>query len=427
VTDVTTETTTTAAEVEDLEGFRHRLRGWLKENLPPAGPLQKPSRLSDEEELAEVEEDRHLQRLLYDGGFAGLVFPKEYGGAGLTPAHQEVLNDEIVGYSFPRRLQVPGFVPCAALINEFGTEEQKREHLPKMLRGEEVWMQMLSEPSSGSDVAGALTTAVRDGDEWILNGSKIWTSGAWWADWALCLVRTNWDVPKHRGLSVFMLKIHQPGIEVQRIEMLDGSKDFCQEFITDVRIPDSDRIGDVDAGWTVGTRWMFLEKTLGVSPYVIRPKGTMRGLNPWAPTAFVVAKEVGRLDDPVARQLVGEAHALKIVGQEGLARIGRAISARRLSDQGAGMSRVIGNLTGARINDIIFELAGSSAVVWEEGDDELGDRGVEQLLRQMMSISGGSIEMSRNGVSERFLGMPREASGDYGVPFRDVPRGSGGR
>ena len=109
-----------------------------------------------------------------------------------------------------------------AVILEFGTEEQKQRHLPAILRGEELWMQFLSEPSGGSDVAGALTTAVRDGDEWVLNGSKIWTTGAWWSDWGLCLARTNWDVPKHRGLTVFMLPIHQPGIEVHRIEMLNG-------------------------------------------------------------------------------------------------------------------------------------------------------------------------------------------------------------
>src|SRR5262249_50279182 len=158
------------------------------------------------------------------------------------------------------------------------------------------WMQMLSEPSGGSDAAGALTTAVRDGDEWILNGSKIWTSGAWWADWGLALVRTNWDVPKHRGLSVFMLALHQPGIEIQRIEMLDGSKDFCQEFITDLRIPDSLRLGEVDDGWTVGTRWMNHEKSLAISPYIILPKGQIRSIQPWALTPYQIAKRNGRLD-----------------------------------------------------------------------------------------------------------------------------------
>ena len=192
---------------------------------------------TDEEELASIARCRELQRLLFDGGLAGICVPTEYGGQGLTPAHQDALNREIVGYETPARTQVPTFTPCMAIILEFGTDEQKRRHIPAILRGEELWMQFLSEPSGGSDVAGAQTTAVRDGDEWVMNGSKIWTTGAWWADWGLCLARTNWDVPKHRGLSVFMLKIHQPGIEVHRIEMLNGSKEFCQEFITDVRSP----------------------------------------------------------------------------------------------------------------------------------------------------------------------------------------------
>ena len=313
---------------DDLDRFRHRLRGWLKENMPPADPRTAPyHQLSDEEELAQVAYHRELQRRLSDGGFAGIIFPKEYGGAGLTPAHQAVLNEEIRGYQYPARFQVPTFSPCAAVIYEFGTEEQKREHLPKIMRGEEIWMQFLSEPEGGSDVAGAQTAAVRDGDEWVLNGSKIWTTGAWWSDWGLCLVRTNWDVPKHRGLSVFMLRIHQPGIDVHRIEMLNGSKEFCQEFLTDLRIPDSDRIGEIDGGWTVGTRWMYHEKSLGISHYFIRPAGSMRGVNPWAPTPLAVARQAGRLADPVARQLVGEAHALKLAGQEGSARISRAIAA----------------------------------------------------------------------------------------------------
>src|SRR5580658_5379098 len=156
-----------ATDVEDLASFRHRLRGWLKENMPPADPRLAPyHQLSDEDELAQVAYHRELQRRLYDGGFAGIIFPRQYGGAGLTPAHQEVLNEEIRCYEYPARFQVPTFSPCAAVIYEFGSEEQKQAHLPKILRGEEIWMQFLSEPGGGSDVAGAQTTALRDGDEW---------------------------------------------------------------------------------------------------------------------------------------------------------------------------------------------------------------------------------------------------------------------
>src|SRR5579864_3213952 len=219
--------------------------------MPPAPPpLTYREIESDEEELARVAHSRELQRRLYDGGFAGICVPTAYGGLGLSVAHQRAFDHELEPYDCPLETQVPTFTPCMAVILEFGTEEQKRRHIPPMLKGEAIWMQFLSEPSGGSDVAGALTTAIRDGDEWVLNGSKIWTTGAWWSDWALCLARTNWDVPKHRGLTVFMVKIHQPGIEVHRIEMLNGSKEFCQEFITDVRIPDADRISEVDKGWT---------------------------------------------------------------------------------------------------------------------------------------------------------------------------------
>jgi alkylation response protein AidB-like acyl-CoA dehydrogenase len=417
-----------ASDIEDLDSFRHRLRSWLKQNMPPADPHQAAFlRMSDEEELALVARHRELQRLMYEGGFAGIIFPKEYGGAGLTPAHQEVLNEEIVGYEYPARFQVPTFSPCASVIFEFGTEEQKLAHLPRILRGEEIWMQFLSEPGGGSDVAGAVTTAVRDGDEWVLNGSKIWTTGAWWSDWGLCLARTNWDVPKHRGLSVFMLRIHQPGIDVHRIEMLNGSKEFCQEFLTDLRIPDSDRIGEVDGGWTVGTRWMYHEKSLGFSHYFIRPAGSMRGAQPGAPTPLAVARQAGRLADPAARQLVGEAHALKLAGQEATTRIARGTAAKRLSDQAAGISRILAGVIGTQLATINLKLAGASGVVWDEDDELLGDMGMEFLMRQTRQIGGGTVEMSRNAISERLLGMPRETRRDNDVAFRDVPRSAPSR
>ena len=217
------------ATVEPVEDFRSRLRTWLADNMPRAGdratrwrcprvarPTTKSSRRS--------RTIGTCKRRLFDAGFAGICFPKEYGGQGLTPAHQQALNEEIWPYEYPSRFQVPTLQPCATLILDYGTEEQKLEHLPAILRGDEIWMQLLSEPTGGSDVAGAQTTAVRDGDEWVLNGSKIWTTGAWWADWGLILARTNWDVPKHRGLTVFILPLHQPSIEVHRIEMLNGSR-----------------------------------------------------------------------------------------------------------------------------------------------------------------------------------------------------------
>jgi alkylation response protein AidB-like acyl-CoA dehydrogenase len=286
-------------------------------------------------------------------------------------------------------------------------------------------MQMLSEPSGGSDVAGALTTAVRDGDYWVVNGSKIWTTGAWWSDWALALVRTNWDAQKHRGLSVFMMKIHQPGVEVNRIEMLNGAKEFCQEFITDLHLPDSDRIGEVDAGWTVGTRWMFHEKSISTSRYFIRPGGSRLGGGASSQASSVaLARKAGRLDDPRVRELIGENHALSLVTKEASGRIGRAITGKHYNDQAAGIGRVLSGVIQTKQATLNFELAGSDAVAWDDDDQDFGDVGIAFLMRQASQIGGGTTEMSRNTVSERFLGMPTEARADRDIAFRDVPRGA---
>jgi alkylation response protein AidB-like acyl-CoA dehydrogenase len=415
-----------ATDVEDLEAFRRRARAFARANLGPVEERDTVGLLrnnrSDEEELRAVARDREIQRLLFDAGLAGVCFPREYGGQGLTPAHQRVLNEELAGFEHASRLQAPTMVPIAAVLLEFGTEAQKQRHIPAILRGEELWMQFLSEPSSGSDVAGALTTAERDGDEWVLNGSKVWTTGAWWSDWGLCLARTNWDVPKHRGLTVFMLPIRQPGVEVHRIEMLNGSMEFCQEFLSDVRVPDSDRIGDVDAGWTVGTRWMFHERILLNSPLVTIPAGS-RHDDGTAAELWREARQAGRTDDPLARDLVGQARTLDVVRKALTQRIGEGMATGALSDQAAAIGRLFGGLASARGTTLSFEMAGTTGAAWTDDDGELIERGNDYLMRQVACIGGGTTEMARNVVSERVLGMPRERSLDKDVPFRDVPRG----
>ncbi|OHV32765.1 MULTISPECIES: acyl-CoA dehydrogenase family protein [Pseudofrankia] len=412
-------------ETESVEDFRSRARGWLARNMPRAEP-DATGRMTvrpDEEELAEVAEERRLQRLLWDGGLAGICFPRQYGGLGLTPAHAAAFNEEIAGYRFPARLQVPTMTPCAAVILEFGTEQQKREHIPAILRGEELWMQFLSEPGSGSDVAGAKTSAVREGDEWVINGSKIWTTGAWWSDWGLCLARTNWDVPKHRGLTVFLLPIHQPGIEISRIEMLDGNKEFCQEYLTDVRVPDSARVGGVDDGWTVVTRWLFFERSFTSSPYTIRPAGTGGGESFYGENGVSLvrlAERAGRLADPSARDLIGEGHTLNVAMRELDRRLQAVAAAGKGSDQLAAVGRLMHGVVSARLATIAFDLAGPTAVASDDDEDALGSRGMSYLLRQIGSIGGGTTEMARNVISERVLGMPRETALDRNVPYREV-------
>jgi alkylation response protein AidB-like acyl-CoA dehydrogenase len=414
---------------EDLDSFRARSRAFVRANLRPADPNQMIGPLrnerSDEEELAAVARDREVQRMLFDAGLAGICFPKEYGGQGLSRDHQRLFNQEVAGFEYPSRLQAPTLSPCAAVLLDFGTEEQKLAHIPAILKGEEIWMQFLSEPSGGSDVAAALTSAVRDGDEWVLNGSKIWTTGAWWSDWGLCLARTNWDVPKHRGLTVFILPIRQPGLDVHRIEMLNGSMEFCQEFLTDVRVPDSDRVGDVDDGWTVGTRWMFHERMLTNSPLVTVPSGMSHGGGAKPMTA--VARDAGRLADPYVRDLVGEAHMLEVVDRHLRRRIGEGIAAGAMPDQSAAIGRLFAGVTTARMRSIAFEIAGAAGAAWTEEDGEVAFAGSDFLMRQVSTIGGGTTEMARNVISERVLGMPRERSLDRDVAFRDVPRSASSR
>ena len=409
--------------VEDLGSFRQRARSFIRDNLRRVTTEEQRwawTSGNEEAELAGIARERVIQRMLFDAGLAGICFPRPYGGQGLTPAHQRVLNEELVGHEYPAKLQVPTLSPCAAVLLDFGTEEQKLRHIPAILRGEELWMQFLSEPSGGSDVAGALTTAVRDGDQWVLNGSKVWTSGAWWSDWGLCLARTNWDVPKHRGLTVFMLPIHQPGVEVHRIEMLNGSREFCQEFMTDVIVPDSDRVGEVDDGWTVGTRWMFHERMLYTSPYVTEPVGSTHGRSDTA-AVIAIAREHGLMDDPTVRDLVGEARMLELVGQELMKRVSETIRSGRMSDQVAAVGRLFKGTMQSRIATLAFEVAGAEGGAWTDGS-AAALSAVNFIMRQAGSIGGGTVEMARNVISERVLAMPRERTLDRDVPFREVPR-----
>jgi alkylation response protein AidB-like acyl-CoA dehydrogenase len=410
---------------EDLDAFRARSRRWIRENLRQLGPGEATghqiSILGEEGELAAVAHDRLIQHRLFDAGLAGICVPVEYGGRGLSEAHKLVLNEELAGYEYPTRVQVPTFSPCLGVLLEFGTEEQKRSHIPAMLKGEELWMQFLSEPSGGSDVAGALTNAVRDGDVWVLNGSKVWTTGAWWSDWALCVARTNWDVPKHRGLTVFMLPIHQPGIDVHRIEMLNGSKEFCQEFLSDVVVPDSDRIGEVDDGWTVVTRWMYHERMLYRSPFVTEPLGSAHG-GLTASSVAAVARSASRAEDPRVQELIGEARMLDLVRDELAPRIVDGITSGHIPDPAAAIVRLFTAMVALRISTLRFEVAGAAGGAWTEDDGPATDSGGGFLMRQVACLGGGTTEMARNVISERVLGMPREQTLDRDVPFRDVPR-----
>jgi len=402
--------------MEDVETFRRRARAWLADHMPrQQGRVQ----VGEDER---VDRARELQRVLFDGGFAGIVFPAEYGGQGLTPEHQKAFNAEAAGYEMPLLFNVPTLGILAATLLDFGSEEQKLRHLPAILRGDELWVQFLSEPSGGSDLAGCITRATQDGDVWVLNGSKIWSSGAHYCDWAMCLARTNWDVPKHRGLTMFIVKIHQPGIQIDQIRQVSGSSEFCQEFFDDVHIPASDVVGAVNDGWTVASRLLFHERNSvgGSSPYV-SGGGLEGGSGGRLPGNRWFAAETGVSGDPYVRELVAESHILEVVHAQLAERVGRGMRSGAFPGTAGAIIRLFSGQKSVRQTDINLEIAGAAFAASPVGS-VVNDYADQFLGRQGGSLGGGSTEMARNIISERVLGMPREYAADRDIPFNQVRR-----
>ena len=404
---------------ETVEEFRLRARDWLTQHMPRLAEGYDNHQLMRDDESGE--RSRELQRTLFDGGFAGLCFPVEYGGHGLSRAHQRAFTQESLRYEMPVLFNVPTLSILAPTLLDFGTEEQKKRHIPKILSGEELWVQFLSEPSGGSDLAGLVTRATRDGDVYILNGSKIWSSGAFRADYSLCLARTDWHAPKHRGLSCFIVKIHQPGVEVQQIQMVNGWNEFCQEFFDDVAIPAENLVGQENDGWTVASRLLFHERNAvgGASQYTSGSAsvGTARG--GLGVDLVELARAGGRTDDPQARQLVGEAVVIDRVGKQLVERVVAGINSGQFPGPAGSLPRLFSATSSERYHDLALEMAGSSVAAWAEGDPA-GEVALEYLIRQGGSLGGGSNEMQRNIISERVLGMPREYAADKDKPFDEV-------
>jgi alkylation response protein AidB-like acyl-CoA dehydrogenase len=407
---------------EDVETFRQRARAWLAATMPRREEVGlELTRAGDDD--AEWARARELQRILWDGGFAGLCFPKEYGGQGLSPEHQRAFTEESRGYEMPLLLNIPTFSICGATILDMGSEEQKRERIPAFLRGDEVLVQFLSEPSGGSDLAGLITRADRDGDFFVMNGAKTWSTSAYAADYALCLARTDPTVPKHRGLTMFLMPTNLPGITMRRFEQVNGSTEFCEEFFDDVMVPASAVVGEVNGGWAVASRQLFHERNAvgGGSPYVSGegPRDARRA----APDLLELAAATHQLDDVRVRELIGQAHAMHQVQDQLISRISAAIAKEQLPGPAASIIRLFHAETDWLDADYAVAIAGSAGVTGKKGERGPGLAGESYLMRQGASLGGGSTEMSRNMISERMLGMPREFAADRDVPFNEVKRG----
>ncbi|HSA52353.1 MAG TPA: acyl-CoA dehydrogenase family protein [Yinghuangia sp.] len=414
--------TTIRAQVpEPVESFRARARAWLADDMPKLGNVSHLARHQDEDRS--WIRARELQQKLYAGGFAGICFPKEYGGLGLSQDHQRAFNEESTGYELPILLNIPTFSVCCATLLEWGTEEQKRTHIGAAIRGEEVLAQFLSEPSGGSDLAGLTTRAELQGDEWVVNGAKTWSTSAYGADYALCLARTDPNRPKHDGLTMFLMPTKAPGLTMNRIRMVDGSTEFCEEFFDDVRLPADAVVGEVNGGWKVATRQLHHERTAmgGGSPYT-SGEGMPRSKSAMQP--IEVARASGRTADPEVRTMIGEALALATVHEQLVERISHGLASGHLQGPAITMLRLFHAETSQAENDLGLRIAGSMAAVGSDPAPDFARQvGTSFLNRQVISLGGGSTEMARNVISERLLGMPREYAPDRGVPFNRIARG----
>jgi alkylation response protein AidB-like acyl-CoA dehydrogenase len=420
--------------IEDVESFRARARRWLAENVEDLRAGGLPSFGEGGDGQSRAARVKEIQAAVHAGGLAGPTFPVEYGGLGLTVAHLNALNEEIRahGSEAVNLFNLTGGTwglsigMIAPTMLEFGTEEQKRTHIAGMLKGELLWAQMLSEPTGGSDLAGAITRADRDGDIYLLNGSKVWTSQADFSDMAVCLARTNWDVPKHAGLSMFIVDLKAPGMEIIPLRLSSGGTGFCQEFMTDMAVPTENVLGEPGDGWNVATRLLVHERNTvgGGSGFhtMFVGRGSMgggrrgAGLGPVA----LLGQLAGDADSDLVQAAMGD-HVTTVVNAHLSSRIVEGMGTGALPPAAGSMMRLFGSMSGVESSDTTMTMAGSNAVAWPSDMSTPGAGvGLGYLGRQGGSMASGTAEIQKNIISERVLGLPREPATDRDTPFKDV-------
>jgi len=417
MTDTTSAPTQTPTQTdESVEEFAARARNWLAENMPRIDPDNPPE--ADRGEEAPWLRARELQRMLWDGGFAGICFPREYGGLGLPIAYQKAFDNESRNHELPIILNTPTFTICAATILDTGSEAQKLQHISGALRGDEVLVQLLSEPSGGSDLAGVITRADRVGDKWVINGAKTWSTSAFAADYGLMLARTDWDAPKHEGLTMFLVPINSPGITLRRIKQVNGSVEFCEEFFDNLELGDDAVVGGVGEGWHVASRQLYHERRAvgGGSEFAsgIGAEGKTD-----VPIDYVALLEKsGQSDNERARERAGRALVHRAVREQLIDHVYHGVLDGSLPPAAGSIIRVTHAETHHLEFDTALAITGSAGVV--DVDNELIRYGERYLSRQTAALGGGTTEIARNIIGERILGFPREYAADRGVPFKQV-------
>jgi alkylation response protein AidB-like acyl-CoA dehydrogenase len=404
------------------EQLRESVVVWLQENLP--APWVEAVEAGDAGALREarklVEYNAWCARL-GEAGWATPTWPKEYGGAGLEPGQARIVNDELTRYQVPRSFNIIGIGMGGPTLLQWGTDEQRRQWLPPMAQHREIWCQLFSEPGAGSDVAGLATRAVRDGDEWVVNGQKVWTTLAHMARWGMLVARTNPDVPKHKGMTYFIVDMHAPGVEVRPLKQITGDAEFNEVFFTDVRIPDAHRVGDEGQGWSVATETLMNERV------ALSGAGSAGGDNVGGgPVDALVAeaKRSGAWDDPVLRdRLVQVAVDGRVIKMTNLRAAAARKGGKRAGPEGS-ITKLFQAEFNKRLQSLAMDVLGASATAWSTDDTDTNAKVRGFLRSRANTIEGGTSEIMRNILGERVLGLPKEPSTDRDIPWKDVPRSS---
>jgi alkylation response protein AidB-like acyl-CoA dehydrogenase len=367
------------------QAFRDELRAWIEANHPGPEP---------EGDVAGFEFRRAWQRRLHEDDWAGVSWPREYGGRGATLVEQAIYNEELARAQAPSTANVLGLAMGGPTVIAHGTEEQKRRYLEPILSADEIWCQGFSEPEAGSDLASLKTRAVRDGGEWVVTGQKVWTTLAHHAKWCMLVARTDADAPRHKGLTYFLMDMEQDAVQVRPLRQITGEAEFNELFIEEARIPEENIVGGEGNGWAVAITTLMHERATLAFGLQIRVKITLREL-------LDEARESGAAEDPVIRdrlaQLYIESEVLRLNALRGLSAIMRTGV--------PGPEGSLGKWQWADVNQALTELAvelrGGRAVL----DD---DRWTYRFLRaRANSIEGGTTEILKNIVAERVLGLPR--------------------
>ncbi len=397
--------------------FRAKCRAWLEANAELKTKKTNSAKNMNVGNKSLLEAAAEWQKKKYDAGWAMIHWPKEFGGIGATPIERIIWAQEESKFNVPKGVYEIGLGMAGPVMMEYATDEQKERYLPPMAEGKEIWCQLFSEPSAGSDVAGLRSKAVQDGENWIVNGQKVWTSGAHFSDFGILVVRHDPSLEKHKGLTFFFVDMKSSGIEVKPIKQLTGGSSFNEVYFNDVVIPDSQRLGEIGDGWKVAITTLMNER-LAV--------GDADGVD--ANEAFELAKKHGKdgeqlIDNNAVRESIADWYCEASGLKNTKLRTMSALSRGDTPGPEASITKIVSANKLQAIGNFGMDSSDMSGMLMDEESDFIKFQ-MAWMGAAGLRIAGGTDEILKNIIAERVLGLPQEARADKGLAFKDIPSGS---